>query len=292
MIRIFAAFFIPMQILRTTSEIKENLAPFILQKKIVGFIPTMGALHKGHLSLIRRSKQECDITVCSIFVNPLQFNRLEDFKNYPETIENDIKLLKAEGCDILFHPDEKEMYPGKIKEQFDFGLLETVMEGRFRPGHFNGVAIAVKRFFEIITPSRAYFGEKDYQQLLIIKKLVEIIKSNIEVVPCPIVRETDGLAMSSRNMRLNEEERKKAPYINKVLKEAITKVGNLNPEELKLWVIGQFERFPGMEFEYIEFSMAGTLEPVMIWEKGQEVIACIAVFLGKVRLIDNIRFIS
>jgi pantoate--beta-alanine ligase len=281
-----------MQILKTAIEIKECLSPFILQKKCVGFVPTMGALHKGHLSLIQRSKQECDITVCSVFVNPLQFNRREDFENYPETIGNDIKLLKAVGCDILFNPDEKEMYPDIIKEQFDFGLLETVMEGKFRPGHFKGVAIVVKRFFELITPNRAYFGEKDYQQLMIIMKLVEILKLNIKVVPCPIVRETDGLAMSSRNMRLNEEERKKAPYINKVLKEAIAKVRDFNPEELKLWILGQFEGISDMEIEYIEFSDAGTLEPVMIWERDQNVIACIAVFLGKVRLIDNIRFIS
>jgi pantoate--beta-alanine ligase len=279
-----------MDIYRNIEEINSCLDIFREQGLSVGFVPTMGALHEGHLALIRRCKSECNITVCSIFVNPLQFNRRDDFEHYPVTTELDVALLNGANCDFLFCPDVKEMYPGEIASQYDFGDIEHIMEGRFRPGHFNGMALAVKRLFDIIKPKRAYFGEKDYQQLLIIRRLVEMHDLNIDIIPCPTVREPDGLAMSSRNRLLSSDERKIAPAVYQIISESVDKAKELDPSRLKEWVSKQVKEFKQMELEYYELSDAADLEPVSTWKEGQEVVACIAVYLGNVRLIDNIRF--
>lgn len=292
MICIFVGSFVKMKITTTIEEIGNYLSIIKREGHTIGFVPTMGALHNGHLALIERCRRECTITVCSIFVNPLQFNVKKDFIHYPVTIDHDINLLSVSSCDVLFHPEVKEMYPDEINSAYDFGILEQVMEGKFRPGHFGGVATVVKRLFEIIRPDRAYFGEKDYQQLIIIRKLVALENMNIEIVPCEIVREPDGLAMSSRNVRLTPAERNIAPYIYQLLKESVSLAELMNPEEIKCWMNDRIKQKSEMRLEYYELSDVHTLQPIMEWEKGQEVIACVAVFLGEVRLIDNIRFFS
>ncbi len=248
----------------------------------------MGALHQGHLEMVKRAKAENDVVVVSIFVNPIQFNNKEDLLHYPRTLENDAILLQNVGCNVIFAPDEKEMYPEPDTTVYDFGPLAEVMEGKFRPGHFNGVAVVVKRLFDIIQPVQAYFGEKDYQQLQIIKSLVKQTKLAVKIISCPIVREADGLAMSSRNMRLKDEERKSAPFIYQTLLEAKRKVNELSPAELKIWVMQQMDLNSLFSPEYFEISDATTLLPIAYWDQSKHVIACIAVFLGSVRLIDNI----
>ena len=207
----------------------------------VGFVPTMGALHEGHLSLINRAKKDNDIVVSSVFVNPIQFNNPTDLEKYPRTPERDIEKLEQAGCDAVFMPSVDEMYPEKVEEHYDFGDLERVMEGACRPRHFNGVAIVVRKLFEIVTPDRAYFGEKDFQQLAIIKKMVQNLNMNLEIVPCPIIRENDGLAMSSRNVRLNETERAIAPQIFATLNDATSII----PLFLLLKINGTITRFFG-----------------------------------------------
>jgi pantoate--beta-alanine ligase len=290
MICIFAGSSRPMNIYQKIWEINNYLEAIRSKKMVIGFVPTMGALHEGHLELIRKCKKECDITVCSIFVNPLQFNNPDDFKHYPISFENDTQMLNGAGCDLLFHPSVKEMYPDKITTTYNFGVLDHVMEAEFRPGHFNGVAIVVKRLFDIIKPARAYFGEKDYQQLLVIKQLVSKYTLGIDIIPCPIIREPDGLAMSSRNRRLSAEERAIAPAIYGILRASTGKANVMPPAELKAWVAEQFSHYDQLKPEYYELSDAQNLTPISKWAKGQEVIACVACFLGSVRLIDNIRF--
>ena len=206
----------------------------------IGFVPTMGALHEGHLSLINRAKKDNDIVVCSVFVNPIQFNNPADLEKYPRTPEKDIEKLEQAGCDAVFMPTAEEMYPNKVEDHYDFGDLERVMEGACRPGHFNGVAIVVRKLFEIVTPNRAYFGEKDFQQLAIINKMVSNLNMNLEIVPCPIVREKDGLAMSSRNVRLNETERAIAPKIFATLNDSITKKDVMSPAEMKNYALNKY----------------------------------------------------
>ncbi len=257
----------------------------------IGFVPTMGALHEGHLELMRRAKKENDLLVVSIFVNPIQFNNPEDLKKYPRNLETDKELLESVGCDVLFSPGTQEMYPEEVKEEFDFGALETVMEGSHRPGHFNGVAIVVKKLFNIIKPKRAYFGEKDFQQLAIIQKLVEIENLDIEIVPCPIVREADGLAMSSRNARLTPEERAIAPNIFKILEYAKSKQGSICSGPMKQMVINMFEANEDFHLEYFEIADDKNLQPVKSWESNEGILGFVALQLGNVRLIDNIRFI-
>ncbi len=254
----------------------------------VGFVPTMGALHQGHLALVERAKAENDIVIVSIFVNPIQFNNKEDLKKYPRTLEKDAVMLQTVGCNAIFAPSEKEMYPEPDTTIYDFGRLAEVMEGKFRPGHFNGVAVVVKRLFDIVSPDNAYFGEKDYQQLQIINALVKIKNIDVNIIPCPIVREADGLAMSSRNMRLTDEERNIAPFIYKLLLQAKEKANIFKPEDLKQWVFEQFKSQPQMTAEYFEIADAATLLTVSEWNDSEHIIACIAVFLGNVRLIDNI----
>jgi pantoate--beta-alanine ligase len=224
-------------------------------------------------------------------VNPIQFNNPEDLKKYPVTFEQDAEMLKKRGCAMLFYPSVEEMYPEVPKESYDFGHLEHVMEGRFRPGHFQGVGIVVNRLFDIVQPDLAFFGEKDYQQLLVIQKLIEITESKITIIPCPTVREADGLAMSSRNVRLSPAQRLLAPQIYRILTEASLQAASLDVMGLKDWVRLAFEAIAEFRLEYYEVSDAKTLQPISTWEQGREVVTCIATYLGDIRLIDNVRFI-
>jgi pantoate--beta-alanine ligase len=261
------------------------------QGKSIGFVPTMGALHDGHLELMRRAKKENDLLVVSVFVNPKQFDNPEDLKKYPRNLDKDMKLLETVGCDVLFAPEVEEMYPGEEHVRYDFGELETVMEGASRKGHFNGVAIVVRKLFDIVLPDRAYFGEKDFQQLAIIKQLVKQTRQPVEIVPCPIVRETDGLAMSSRNERLTKEERKIAPFIFQTLQAAKTRMPVLSPVELKEWVAGEFDKKGDFKLDYFEIADDTFLQPVLQWNQCKGIMGFVAVYLDNVRLIDNIRFI-
>lgn len=255
--------------------------------KSVGFVPTMGALHKGHLSLVEMSKAQNDITVCSIFVNPIQFNNQDDLANYPVTIDDDLVLLKSLKCDMVFLPSVKEMYDGYEVQSFDFGDIEKVMEGAHREGHFNGVANVITRFFEIVKPTKAYFGEKDFQQLAIVKALNEQLCSSVEIVGAPIVREDNGLAMSSRNERLTLEQRDKASVIHQGLT-CIKKYHNqLSVTKAKEMFVEQVNALSGFETEYIEFADGNSLQPVTDWEETNYLVAFCAVNVGPVRLIDN-----
>jgi len=255
----------------------------------IGFVPTMGALHKGHFSLIKQAKKENDIVVVSIFVNPTQFNKKEDLINYPKTIDKDLALLKSIYCDIVFTPTVEEIYNNNIKsELFDFDGLEHQMEGKFRDGHFNGVGTIVKRLFEIVTPAKSYFGEKDFQQLQIIRKMTEKHQIPTKVIGCEIYREQDGLAMSSRNNRLTKEHRAIAPFIYKTLKKAKKEFGINNALEVYKWVENEFKKQPLLELEYFEIANEETLQPIQNKETKQKYRAFIAVFADKIRLIDNI----
>ena len=255
----------------------------------VGLVPTMGALHEGHLSLIRRAKKENDIAVASVFVNPVQFNNPTDLEKYPRTPERDVKLLESAGCDAVFMLSEEEMYPTKVEDHYDFGIIEHVMEGACRPGHFNGVAIVVRKLFEIVEPDRAYFGEKDFQQQAIIRKLVKDYNLKLEIVPCDIVREKDGLAMSSRNMRLNAEERAIAPMIYKVLQETVANYETMSPAEMKALALKKYSDIKQFDVEYVEIADEADLQAVTDWKDCEHARIFVALQLGPVRLIDNLR---
>lgn len=263
-------------------------------KKSVGFVPTMGALHAGHLSLIKRSKKENDITVCSIFVNPIQFNREEDLSGYPRMMEQDSKLLREEGVDILFAPEVDEMYPPGEDVQFDldYGRLDKVMEGKYRPGHFKGVVIVVKKLFSIVKPTRAYFGKKDFQQLTIIRYMVEKLNLPVEIVPCETVREPDGLAMSSRNLRLTIGEREMASQIFDVLMFTKANAGSIPVRKLQVLAHKRLAANPEFHIDYFDLVDKRTLLPVTSWESRENIIVCTAVHLGDIRLIDNIELFS
>ena len=256
----------------------------------IGFVPTMGALHPGHISLVERARRENDIVMASIFVNPIQFNNPDDLKKYPRTIENDMEQLKAAGCDVVFVPSVEEMYPEEVNKSYDFGKLADVMEGAFRPGHFNGVAIVVKKLFDIALPHRSYFGEKDFQQLQIIKALVQIENLDVEIVPCAISREADGVARSSRNERLTPEMRTASPFIYQTLKEAKTMATTHSAEEIKAFVEQNFKSHPLLELEYFSIGSGIDLQPVSGKITDGDM-GFIAVYAGDIRLIDNIQLI-
>jgi pantoate--beta-alanine ligase len=275
-----------MNVFHSVSDTRRWLAGVRSMGKSIGFVPTMGALHQGHLDLIKRARRENDINGCSIFVNPIQFNNPEDLIKYPRPIEEDLRLLKEAGCDLVFIPSVEEMYPEPVTKKYDFGPLERVMEGAHRPGHFNGVAVVVEKLFDIFGPDRAYFGEKDFQQLRIIQSLVKMENIPVEIVPCPTVREADGLAMSSRNRRLSAEERAIAPSIYKALLNAKDLANKYPVAEVKKISIAMLES-KGFRVDYFEISDTETLQPVEKWEETSSVIACVAAFLGSVRLIDN-----
>lgn len=300
-----------MQKFTTVESLKQAVAHAKSEGKTVGLVPTMGALHEGHLSLIRKAKEQNDIVVVSLFVNPIQFNNKEDLAKYPRTVDADCeKIEKLEnelqpGSNVIFAfiPSVEEMYPEPVKDEYHFGPLEEVMEGPQRPGHFSGVAVVVRRLFDIVEPKRAYFGEKDYQQLAIIRNLIEQIKYPIEIVACPIVRADDGLALSSRNMRLSPEARAIAPAINATLEQAAEMAECEEVDDVKEWVmdtLGSFhevnaEQCPnGLKFEpeYFEIVNAKTLQPIENWEDAGEdgAVGCIAVWLDGVRLIDVVKF--
>jgi pantoate--beta-alanine ligase len=252
----------------------------------IGFVPTMGALHEGHLSLIARSRAECGLTVCSIFVNPTQFNDPLDLERYPKTPSEDHKMLKNAGCDVLFSPKVDEIYPKGQETDIKLGPVAEVLEGSFRPGHFKGVAQVVKRLFEIVEPQRAYFGSKDFQQVLVIRNLVKQMNSAIEVVACPIVREADGLAMSSRNTLLSSEERKVASNLPSILKEACRVAMKEGSEAARSYFIDAVKKHPPLKTEYFEICDKDTLKSIH-GKVNDESVALFAVWLNKVRLIDN-----
>lgn len=265
----------------------------------IGLVPTMGALHRGHLTLIHRAKAENDFVVCSIFVNPVQFNNKEDLEKYPRTFEADFRLLESEGCDLIFAPEVNEMYPNNNEPLavYDLNGLDKPMEGEFRPGHFQGVCVIVHKLFNIINPTRAYFGEKDFQQLAIIRHMAKSQNPDVNIVGCSIVRDADGLALSSRNMRLSESERQIAPMIYKTLLQAKLKIEtskeiSLTPILLKQWISDQISSYPTLRPEYVEVVDMYTLQPVNDWNGSKEVIVCVAVYDGSVRLIDNIVLFS
>jgi pantoate--beta-alanine ligase len=257
--------------------------------KTIGFVPTMGALHEGHLVLIRRAVAENDFVVVSIFVNPIQFNNPDDLAKYPRTLETDLKMLESTGCHLVFAPSAEEMYPEPDRSEFDFGKLDKVMEGKFRPGHFNGVAIVVKKLFEIVSPHKAYFGEKDFQQLAIIKNMVSQLNLPVHIVPCPIVREPDGLAMSSRNTRLSPKERSEALIIFKALSGISENYSWFIPDGVKQLVRGEIQESPLFRVEYVDVVDTETLQPFEDWNDVEHAVVCVAAFIGSVRLIDNIK---
>jgi pantoate--beta-alanine ligase len=281
-----------MKLFSRIPAIREYLANEKTAGKSIGFVPTMGALHEGHLSLIRRSIGENDLTVCSVFVNPIQFNNKKDLVNYPRTLDNDLKILEKTGCDLVFAPKDEEMYPkgetGSI--DIDFGYLDKILEGKFRPGHFRGVAIVVKKLFEIIEPDKAYFGKKDYQQFLVISEIVKQFSLPVEIVPCTIIREPDGLAMSSRNMRLTIGERLIAPLIYETLSGMKERNGTIPVTKLKEWAVRKIMKNPAFDVEYIEIADKDTLLPLEDWKTKEKAIALAAVNLNDIRLIDNIEF--
>lgn len=257
--------------------------------KTVGFVPTMGALHMGHMQLISKAREENDIVICSVFVNPTQFNNANDLALYPRTISNDISLLQQAGCDALFTPEVSQMYPeGNQLLNIDLGGLDEVMEGVYRPGHFAGMITIVHKLFSVVNPANAYFGNKDFQQLAIVKYMVKQLQLNVNVIGCPTVRETDGLAMSSRNVHLTAEEREKAPVIYQTLKACAEKSKSMNPEQLRQWAKNEIEKTGLFKVEYISFVNAINLKELTQWSSEFPKRACIAVLTSKTRLIDNV----
>ncbi|NJB71217.1 pantoate--beta-alanine ligase [Saonia flava] len=279
-----------MLVFHSKTELRSHLSSLKTKNHSIGMVPTMGALHQGHISLVNKAISENSHVVVSIFVNPTQFDNKEDLKKYPKTLDKDIQLLKAvSGIVIVFAPTADEMYEGKIKSKsFKFDGLEKVMEGEFRTGHFNGVATIVELLLRAVMPNKAYFGEKDFQQLQIIKKLVEIRKIPIEIIGCPIVRESNGLAMSSRNERLSKPVRKKAGFIYETLKSAKNEFGTKSASKVIEWVRNQFEQHPIFELEYIQITDVDTLTPLLRKQKDRKYRAFVAVYTEGVRLIDNI----
>ena len=276
-----------MEIIYTKASLIEKRNELKNKSLQTGFVPTMGALHAGHLQLIKQARLENDIVICSIFVNPVQFNNPTDLERYPRNPEKDIELISS-FCDILFMPSVAEMYPSPPKETYHFGQLESVMEGLHRPGHFNGVAVVVKRLFDIVQPDTAYFGKKDFQQLAIIRKLVEDYNLKLQIREIETVREEDGLAMSSRNSLLSPHARSVAPFIWQTLQQAKTLKNEKNPQEIKEWIAEQFNKNIFFTLEYAELVNAETLEEVKEYSQAENIVACVAVWLDNVRLIDNI----
>jgi len=278
-----------MQIFKKKNALINCLSILKQENKQIGFVPTMGALHKGHLSLLEESIKNNHISVVTIFVNPTQFNKPEDLEKYPKTIENDLDLLKNANCDIVFIPSVEEIYADRVlSKSYSFDGIEHQMEGKFREGHFDGVATIVQAFFEIIKPNRAYFGEKDYQQLQVVKKLSEIENLSVEVIGCPIFRENDGLAMSSRNARLSENQRKASPLIYKTLKSASNLINAKEIADIYSFVKKQFDNNELLELEYFTIAEEKSLQEVNTVQAGKKYRAFIAVNAGTVRLIDNI----
>lgn len=278
------------KIITSIVQLKEILDNHRKNGAEIGLVPTMGALHEGHASLVRRSVAENDITVVSDFVNPTQFNDKNDLMNYPRTMEADCALLDKEGANYVFAPSEEEMYPEPDTRFFDFTPLDKVMEGPNRPGHFNGVAQIVSKLFYIVEPDRAYFGEKDFQQLAIIREMTKQLNLNINIIGCPIVREEDGMALSSRNMLLSKNERKTAANISRTLFKSRIFAATNSLVDTKKFVIDTINATDGLEVEYYEIVDGNTLQPINSWDDSKYIVGCITVHCGKVRLIDNIKY--
>ena len=266
-----------------------NAALSSCPKEGVGFVPTMGALHNGHRSLVERARKENQTVVVSVFVNPTQFNDKNDLKNYPRTPEADCAVLESAGADIVFMPSVEDIYPEPDTRVFDFGLVDKVMEGATRPGHFNGVAQVVSRLFALVNPARAYFGEKDFQQIAVIKAMVEQLNIDIDIVECAIVRGEDGLALSSRNELLTPEHRAAAPHIYATIKQCAKKMESMSPAELTEWVVATIDSNPLLKTIYFEVVDARTMQRVERWEDSERIQGCCAVQAGAIRLIDNIK---
>jgi len=277
-----------MKTIYTIAELQKTISADKAAGKMVGLVPTMGALHAGHIQLVERCVRENDICVVSVFVNPTQFNDKNDLTNYPRTPKEDEALLEKAGCSYVFMPSVEEMYPEPDTRIFSFGALETVMEGRFRPGHFNGVAQIVSKLFYAVRPDRAYFGEKDFQQLAIIREMAKQLNLPIEIRPCPIVREADGLARSSRNTRLTPEQREKAPQIAQFLFKSLTFAPDKSIQETIDFVKNGLSADSTFKLDYFDIVDGYTLQPVANWKDSNYIVGCIAVYCGPIRLIDNI----
>ena len=279
-----------MKVIHTIKDLQAELSVLKAQGKKVGLVPTMGALHAGHASLVKRSVNENEVTVVSVFVNPTQFNDKNDLVKYPRALDAVCKLLEACGATYTFAPSVEEMYPEPDTRQFSYAPLDTVMEGAFRPGHFNGVCQIVSKLFEAVKPHRAYFGEKDFQQLGIIHEMVRQMQFDLEIVGCPIVREEDGLALSSRNARLSAEERENALKISQTLFKSRTFAATHTVSETQKFVEDAIAAAPGLRLEYFEIVDGNTLQKVGNWDQTSYAVGCITVFCGDVRLIDNIKY--
>lgn len=280
-----------MYLFKKVNDLQQHLTKIRKKGGSVGFVPTMGALHEGHLSLIRQSVEVNDCTVCSIFVNPTQFNDNADLEKYPRTVAKDMAMLNSVTCDVLFLPDVNEVYPPGLKTELklNFGELATVMEGYFRPGHFDGMAQVVKRLLDIVEPHNLYMGQKDFQQLAIVRNMLTQLEMPINLVMCAIVREADGLAMSSRNVRLDPALRKKALLLSQTLEKAKAKMDAKSPAEIQKWALKQLT-IPSFKPEYFEIVNAITLQPIKKFSDADYVVACTAVWVGEIRLIDNLIF--
>lgn len=275
-----------MKTFKKITAIKAQLQKHLKSSQSIGFVPTMGALHQGHIRLVNMARGRNDVVVVSIFVNPIQFNNPEDLKKYPRTFEEDAQKLEKAGVDYIFYPEVEEMYPEEAKEKYDFGPLENVLEGAFRPGHFNGVGVVVKRLFDIVKPHQAYFGKKDFQQLAIIRKLVEIENIPVEIVAGETKREADGLAMSSRNMRLSESDREKAPLLYNNLQMVKAEKGSSSPKELEDLALTNLKA--DFDVEYFKICDGNSLQAITSWEETDYPVALVAANIGSVRLIDNL----
>lgn len=279
-----------MKLIQTIQELRTELDALRKEGKTIGLVPTMGALHAGHASLVKRAVAENDVVVVSDFVNPTQFNDKNDLLKYPRTLDADCKLLEECGASFVFAPSVEEIYPEPDTRQFSYAPLDTVMEGKFRPGHFNGVCQIVSKLFLIVEPTRAYFGEKDFQQLAIIREMVRKYPFNLEIVGCPIVRETDGLALSSRNARLSDEQRIQALQISKTLFASVEYAQTHTLAETKAFVESAISTAEGLRLEYFEIVDGNSLQTVCDWKDSSYIVGCITVFCGEVRLIDNIKY--
>ncbi|MGP1515494.1 MAG: pantoate--beta-alanine ligase [Bacteroidales bacterium] len=279
-----------MKICRTVGELENAINEQRQQNKTIGLVPTMGALHDGHVSLFKRARTENDVFVASVFVNPVQFNNKEDFEKYPRDEQADLTILQDSGCDIVFLPSADEVYKGQLLESWSFGELEQVMEGIQRPGHFSGVANIVSRLFKWTKVDRAYFGEKDYQQIAIIRDMVRQMQISVDIVACPIYRDKDGLAASSRNKRLSKQARAIAPKIHEILTKSYQQKESLSLSQIKFFVESEFKKYKEFDLEYFVLADGDTLQPVKIKKENQKIVGFIAVWLEGVRLIDIQRY--
>lgn len=279
-----------MEVVKSVAKLRGELDKARSNGKTIGLVPTMGALHAGHMSLIERARAENDVVVVSVFVNPTQFNNPEDLRTYPRTEEADCRKLEEAGVDFALVPTVEEMYPEPDTRIFDLGPVAEVMEGAMRPGHFNGVAQIVSKLFAIVQPTRAYFGEKDFQQIAVIRRMAELEGFELEIIACPIKRESDGLAMSSRNVRLTPEQRAIAPAIHKTLESSIDWAKDHTVEQTIKYVVDEINSFPHMEVEYYQIVDGTTMQPINSWEESKMPVGCVTVYCGDVRLIDNIKY--